>query len=106
MVMVAVPVWLLLTAVAIQLSPDLNGGTGLTGTDETLVVASWGAWFAASFNVGIWMLPSIPAMMLALMLGRAVLETAKLRAQAEHDRYADKIIGEAVIEDPAWREDR
>ena len=101
---VAIPCWLLLTAVAIQLSPKLNGTTVLADETAGLGAATWFEWITAAFDVGLWMLPAIPTIMVAMIVGRAFQEAGRLKNQADHQRYAELISGQAVIDDPAWQE--
>ena len=103
---VAGPVWMLCTTIVIQLSPALNGTQGITdgGVPEVQAV-TLGAWIQAVTMVATYMLFALPFVLAAITLGRFAWEAMRLRSEAERARYDAMVRGDAVIDDPAWRED-
>ena len=105
MLIVAGPVWLLCTAIVIQLSPELNG-TSMVVVDGIPVVEPirLGAWWVAGKLVAGWMAFALPFVLAAITVGRFGWEALRLRSDAERARYDAMVVDDAVIDDPAWRE--
>ena len=100
---VAGPVWVLVTAIVIQLSPELNG----TVTPE---INGWptglhpSTWFFAGRIVAGWLCLALPFILAALTLGRFAWEALRLKGEADRARYDAMVADDAVIDDPSWRE--
>lgn len=96
------PVWVLGTAIVIQLSPALNG-TVEPQIDGWPTAMHPSTWFYAGRMVGAWLCFAMPFLLAAIMLGRFAWEAARLKSQSERARYDAMVANEAVIDDPSWR---
>lgn len=103
---IAGPVWVLCTTIVIQLSPELNG-TAMVVEDGVPIVEPirLSAWFFAGRVVAFWMLFALPFVLAAITLGRFAWEALRLRSEAERARYDAMVADDAVIDDPAWRDE-
>lgn len=99
------PVWMLCTAIVIQLSPELNG-TQVVMEEGVPVVepVRLSAWFFAGRVVAAWMVFALPFVLAAITLGRFAWEAARLRNEAERARYDALVADDAVIDDPDWNQ--
>ena len=95
----AVPFWMLSTAVYIQLSPALNGAEFGMSPSEV----PWGLWFWAAVDVFcamLWVLPVAAVVLVGARLGQLALQR---RNRAQREQLAASIGEDAVIDDEAWK---
>lgn len=95
----AVPFWLLATAVYIQLSPSLNG----TEAGVTMSEVPTALWVWAAYDMACTLTWILPFALILLVGGRFAQLALQRQADAHRERLADEVQSDAVIDDESWR---
>lgn len=105
MVTVAAPLWFMLTAIIIQLSPELSGfDVVMDGAGEVRRVPVVSAWFWGGLLAAALMVAVAPLMGTMLGLFRAGASVSRRREEAERLRYDALVRDAAVLRDVSWQE--
>lgn len=98
------PVWLLFTAVIIQLSPELSGFDVVfegIGNEAREVPVVW-VWLIGGLRALFVMLLATPGVLLVLFTAWTVGSGLRRRSRADRDRYDKMVDGAAVLRDTGW----
>lgn len=104
--MLAVPVWMILTAAFIQLDPSLSGFQAiLDGGDEAAHQPSvLQLWLIGGLNAAAVMAVTVPVLALAWIGSRAAMAWYDRRDRLDRERYDDMVRDAAVIDDSDWKD--